>query len=154
MGRKKELRSLDEVLKEDFTYSTDTGTLYRLGDPSGTLDSRGYLVVTIKNRQYKVHRCIWFLHYGVWPDNGLDHIDRVKDNNRITNLRDVTQKVNMSNRGIRSDNKSGWSCVSWCNTKLKWCARKQFGETYKFMGYFSCPTKAYLSILEETTNDS
>src|SRR5262245_13925715 len=63
-----------------------------------TIDQRGYLFVWIGRRRYKVHNIIWFLCHGYWPTKEIDHINRVKTDNRIENLRDVDRITNSHNR--------------------------------------------------------
>jgi malate synthase len=41
---------------------------------------------------------VWFITYGKFPDGVIDHLDGDPSNNRIENLRDVPQRVNMQNR--------------------------------------------------------
>jgi len=125
MGRPKITKPLDDILREDFSYDPIEGIVYRDGIEFGTYDSRGYLIGTVKRKCLKVHRIAWFLYYGDWPKYGIDHINRVKDDNRICNLRDVTQAVNLRNVGLRANNKSGYKNVSWDKTKGKWIARKR-----------------------------
>jgi hypothetical protein len=146
MGRPKITKPLDDILREDFSYDPIKGIVYRDGREFGTYDSRGYLVGTVKRKCLKVHRLAWFLYYGDWPKYGIDHINRVKDDNRICNLRDVTQAVNLRNVGLRSNNKSGYKNVSWDKTKGKWIARKYVDGDYKFLGYFNCPTSAFIAM--------
>jgi hypothetical protein len=103
-------------------------------------------VGTVRRKSLKVHRIAWFLYHGVWPNHGLDHINRVKDDNRICNLRDVPQKVNVRNVGLQVNNKSGYKNVSWDKTRSKWVARKFINGSYKFLGYFNCPTSAFFAM--------
>ena len=64
----------------------------------------GYITCTltmeIKGRKitFIVARLCWLLHYGDWPENTIDHIDRNPLNNKIENLRDVTQAENNRNK--------------------------------------------------------
>jgi hypothetical protein len=64
---------------------------------NGSIDRYGYLIVKIKGKQWKAHRLAWAKHYGVAPSYNIDHIDRNKLNNRISNLRDVPQVLNVQN---------------------------------------------------------
>jgi hypothetical protein len=76
------------------------------GRPAGTL-VRGRLTVQIDRQKYHYGRLAWFLFHGVWPDGVVDHIDGDPSNNRLENLRDVSQTVNMRNQKMRCTNTSG-----------------------------------------------
>jgi hypothetical protein len=68
----------------------------------GHLDRDGYRRVILKDKGRFVancaaHRLVWFLHHGAWPKQVIDHINRVKLDNRVENLRDVSAAENMLN---------------------------------------------------------
>jgi len=109
-----------------------------VGDLAGTPDTRGYLVINLLGRQWKVHRLVWLKEYGYLPKYNIDHINGIKDDNRPSNLRDVPQKVNVNNpkNRIRSNNTSGYKNVSWCKVKKKWVVRKWVCGKYVHLGYF------------------
>lgn len=86
-----------------------------------TADGHGYYVGAVFHKQYISHRVIWAMAYGEWPDK-IDHINGVKTDNRIANLRSVTQAENLRNAALRSDNKSGVSGVHWQENLGKWRA--------------------------------
>ncbi|WP_425359496.1 HNH endonuclease signature motif containing protein [Borborobacter arsenicus] len=67
----------------------------------------------------KIHRIIWFLEKGCWPDV-IDHIDGDGLNNRIDNLRDVSQAENMRNAARPNDNTSGRVGVSRLHRTDHW----------------------------------
>lgn len=67
------------------------------GKEAGTLCKKGYLEVTFLNKKIRCHNIAWYLFYKKWPNNYLDHVNRIKTDNRIENLRDVTHKENMQN---------------------------------------------------------
>lgn len=69
----------------------------------------GYKVITLNNKIYRAHRLAWLIVYGKWPKNEIDHIDGDHFNNKIDNLRDVPNSVNMKNLSIRIDNKTGYN---------------------------------------------
>ena len=67
------------------------------GTRAGTINPGGYRVIIFKKKNYLEHRLIWYLIYGTWPDKDIDHINRVKDDNRIENLRLITESDNSRN---------------------------------------------------------
>lgn len=74
---------------------------------AGTLKKTNYRQVTINHKRYTVHRLAWLIVYGEWPKNDIDHIDKDRRNNKITNLRDVTNSENQKNRSMNRNNTSG-----------------------------------------------
>ena len=146
VGRPLITEPLEDILKRDFSYCPRSGLLFRKGKECGAPDTKGYLIVSVRRKSLKVHRVCWFLHYGVWPSGVIDHINRVTDDNRLCNIRDVSQKVNTRNSKIRADNKSGYKGVSWDKARNSWVAREKVEGVYKFRGYHRCPTAAYLTL--------
>jgi len=66
----------------------------RPGTVVGTHDKLGYRVTRIKNKTYRIHRLVWLWHHNSWPKQTIDHINHVRDDNRIENLRDVSHMIN------------------------------------------------------------
>src|SRR6185369_7852191 len=101
--RKRELPSTAEMLAEidrTFRYDRATGKLFwkiserpqqswLIGREAGGADGHGYLAVRVFNHRLKVHRIIWLLEHGEWPNMMLDHINGDLLDNRIANLRVV-----------------------------------------------------------------
>jgi hypothetical protein len=91
-----------------FTYDPDTGVVIRNMETGGQVkgaivssrNSQGYIRVQIDEVEYKLHRVIWKLYYKEEPadDQVIDHINRVRDDNRIGNLRLCSQRDNGNNR--------------------------------------------------------
>ena len=120
-----------EELHKLFHYDPATGLLIRkipagnrgkAGTVVGTLENTGYLTVRIKNKNYLVHRIIWFMHHGYFPEHDLDHINRIRHDNRIENLREVSRSCNMKNSNLREDNSSKVKGVCWHKKGKKWKA--------------------------------
>lgn len=118
-----------------FNYNPETGILTnrigghgkKVGKEAGNLSSNGYRVVCIYGKKYKVARIIWFYFYGQWPTAEIDHDDRIRDNNRISNLFDRTSSENSHNRKKYSNNISGINGVRWNNQRNKWNAYIGYG---------------------------
>jgi hypothetical protein len=95
----------------------------RAGTLAGTLGRDGYVIICIKKRTYRAHRLAWLHITGSWPENQIDHKNRVRNDNRLCNLRDCSGTVNQHNSGLRSDNKSGLRGVSYNQKRQKWEVR-------------------------------
>jgi hypothetical protein len=91
----------------------------RVGSRAGHVGNRGYRIVVVNSRQYMEHRLIWIMH-GNDPVEMLDHIDGDQLNNRIENLRAVTNSENQRNQKLRKDSTSGIKGVSWISTRKRW----------------------------------
>lgn len=97
----------EDTLAEMIRYDPDTGHLWwkvgggrrHMDRPAGTVNPNGYVQVQINKVLYKAHRLAWFLYHGAWPDGEIDHINRVRDDNRIENLRVVDRMDNAANNG-------------------------------------------------------
>jgi hypothetical protein len=82
-----------------------------------------YWQICIDGQIYRAHRLAWFYVYGEWPKEHIDHIDGCGTNNRIDNLRDVTNQKNHTNTKVAKNNTSGVKGVCWYKPYSKWRAR-------------------------------
>jgi len=140
-----------EYLKEIISYDKVNGLISwikptsiraRKGSCATGKDSGGYLRIGINGVRYRIHRIVWFYIYGKWPEKFIDHINGDKTDNRIENLRDVTQMTNVQNiRKAKSDNKSGTLGV----TKIgnKWRAKINTNGKCRHIGYFDDEESAH-----------
>ena len=107
------------------------------GTVGGYVRSDGYRLIWVSGRQWMVHRLIWIYVNGPIPDGlQIDHINGVRDDNRLSNLRLVTSDENQRNRSMSSNNTSGVAGVSWDGRVKKWRARIQIDGQQKDLGYF------------------
>jgi hypothetical protein len=73
----------------------------------------------------------------------IDHINGDRADNRLCNLREVTQSLNNANSARRRDNTSGFKGVFFCRQKSKWTARiKPPGMKRLHLGFFTDPQDA------------
>lgn len=120
-----------EELRSLFRYEPETGDLYWVAEgkgrikkkPAGTKLNNGYMGVLIGGKRYYSHRVAWALHTGAWPEDQIDHINGVKTDNRIENLRAATNNENGKNYGFNSRNTSGVKGVYYDKENAKWMAQ-------------------------------
>lgn len=92
-----------EELRNAFDYDPETGHIKPKGSTrysairDGKAEYAGYVSVRLNGRQYQAHRVIWAMAHGKWPDGVIDHINGIRSDNRLDNLRDVSQRGNLRN---------------------------------------------------------
>lgn len=118
-----------------FTWLVAKGSAAPSGRRAGTIH-RGYRRITINGVHHYEHRLAWFYVHGKWPTDQIDHENRVKDTNHISNLRPATHAEQQQNRGIRSNNTSGYPGVSWHSQTGKWVAYINADGKRKHLGMF------------------
>ncbi|MFN3833410.1 MAG: HNH endonuclease signature motif containing protein [Allorhizobium sp.] len=101
------------------------------------VNAHGYRRGRVGKRYLLAHRVIWLLHTGSWPAGDIDHIDGVRTNNRLQNLRAVTRQQNMRNQKTRSTNTSGAQGVSWDRRQGQWCVNIMVNGKNLHYGYFN-----------------
>ncbi len=81
----------------------------RAGLRAGSVDkTAGYEQIGIDGKLYRSHRLAWLYVHGSWPAGQIDHINGVRDDNRMANLRDASSDTNNQNRkGANKNNGSG-----------------------------------------------
>lgn len=100
--------------------------------------NHGYWATKVNFVLYRNHRIIWEMVNGPIPKGlHIDHINGVKSDNRITNLRLATPSQNAINKPMYASNTSGKTGVSFCNTRKKWLASIVYSGSNRHLGYFS-----------------
>lgn len=123
-------------------YDPDSGHLFwktpgrrrRIGVPVGCLSRDGYLHVGLNKKYYLAHRVSWMLYYGEWPAKHIDHINHLKTDNRIINLRQVSSQENGKNQKFYISNTSGAIGVS--RHYGKWVANITVNGKRIYLGRF------------------
>jgi hypothetical protein len=145
-----------EVYLDAFDYDPDTGLFVWkpraqnqsfntrfAGRPAITVsDSKGYLKGGLYYTNIWAHRVAFFMVHGVEIPHDIDHINGIRTDNRIANLRTVSISENRKNAALRSDNTSGIVGVSWMKTKQRWRARFWDRGTEIHLGLFDCKQEA------------
>lgn len=132
-----------EKIRELFTLDAETGELRwrfpkRFGKVAGALNAQGYVQVVYRYRFYRAHRLVFAFVHGRHPEGMLDHINGIRNDNRPENLREVDAFQNGANRGLGSNNTSGYKGVSWSKSENRWRANvKVRGKTYSIGSFLT-----------------
>lgn len=108
----------------------------RAATRAGSFDAEGYQQIKIDGTVYRSHRLALYLAYGVPPAGEVDHINGVRSDNRLENLRVVSCQQNSRNRKMPACNKSGVVGVCWVSSRGKWMAHIGSGKRQQNLGYF------------------
>ena len=140
-----------ERLQELLHYDPETGIFtnlksrgrVKIGSVAGSKNPNGYIYIAIDSKKYRAHRLAWLYVHGNFPEKCLDHINEVKDDNRIVNLRLATNLENHQNQSSpRTNNTSGFNGVGWHKFSGKWLARIMANGKHKHLGYFDTAEEA------------
>lgn len=144
MGRPKAEFTLD-LVKEVVAYDPESGVFtwlkpaarVKVGDVVGSLDAHGYLVTKIRGNNVKLHRLAWFYMTGELPRE-IDHINRIKTDNRFANLRAVTDgSLQNQNKGLQKNNKTGIRGVQFKRSRKIYIAKLRVHRKQVFYGEFA-----------------
>lgn len=103
---------------------------------AGTPHNSGYRQVSVTPGRYLVHRVAWAVYYSDWPTLDIDHINGIRTDNRIINLRDVSRQTNGRNAFRRPSNTSGQNGVTWDKRRGKWLAQTHVLGKHHHLGSF------------------
>ena len=132
-----------EVARAIWKYSPATGVFKFIhsrgsrcgGHIAGCLDTKGYWRIAYKQRYIRAQNLAWLWVKGEWPTFEIDHRDRIRSNNKWSNLRPATRSEQVINSDIRSDNKTGFRGVYF--DQNKWHAVITFNKQRYYLGTFS-----------------
>lgn len=141
------VEELGEVLKLRLKYNADSGLFTWVDGQcangvAGTLTKKGYIAIKVgyccKQYTIKAHRLAWFFVMGTWPTGQIDHINGMRTDNRIVNLRDVTPRQNSQNK---KHHRSG-KLVGCRLLKGKWDTRIHYAGTTYYLGRYTTEQEA------------
>jgi hypothetical protein len=150
-----------ERLRELLDYDPETG-FFRwavrvssrvcAGDLAGATDTHGYRQIKIDGRLYRSHRLAWLHFYGKWPELDIDHVNGLRDDNRILNLREATKSQNSRNSRRPKNNSSGFKGVCWDGGRRRWiayiCAGNMTGKKSNKIGQYGTAEEAHAAYAE------
>lgn len=108
--------------------------------------SAGYWHGRFCGQDMYAHRVVWMLHYGEWPKECIDHINGIRTDNRIENLRGVSKRVNLKNSKRRVDNKTGVTGVSFDANRCRYNASIRINGKDVYLGRFKTLDEAAAAV--------
>lgn len=149
-------------LRELLKYYPETGVFTRLvsrrcgtaepGDVAGSKrNSEGYLAFMVDRKTYQAHRLAWLYMTGKWPNALIDHINGVKSDNRLCNLREATVSMNKQNmRKARADCVNSGLMGAYLDRRNggRWFSNITANGKRKHLGYFLTPQEAHAAYIE------
>jgi hypothetical protein len=142
-------------LKEVLEYNHDTGLFTwikavevrkradrKVSNVAGYKTNHGYIVIMVKQKEYRAHRLAYLYMTGKFPENDIDHINHIRDDNRWTNLRDATGSQNQANQAKRKNNTSGYKGVSWNERDKRWRAQIKYMNKHIHIGHYTTAEEA------------
>ena len=127
-------------LKALISYNPETGdfTWIKSGKPAGSINKKGYLLISLNKVRYYGHRLAWYIQTGEDPgDMEVDHKNHIKSDNSFNNLRPLTHQKNQFNRVVKG--------YSWNKERNKYTAQIGIDGVKKYLGNFDCPLMAHLA---------
>jgi hypothetical protein len=142
-------------LKKLLHYDPDTGVFIRrvktsirndVGSVAGCINGCGYQVINIDYIKHAAHRLAWLYVYGKMPTHTIDHINGIRSDNRMENLRDVPHQTNRKNSFRNKSNTSGINGVHFVKARQHldspWCATIRATGKSINLGYFKSKQEA------------
>lgn len=139
----KEASEVLAFMRNRYSYDAETG-LFRFIDGAkrgkivGRSDGgKGYWRISIGGIHYAAHRLAWLCVNGFWPEFQIDHVNGIKSDNRIANLREASNSQNTMNQGLRVDNSTGHKGVFEDKRTGRFRARITIDGKSKNLGFYS-----------------
>lgn len=138
-GFKKQLLMSVGDIRDLIDYNPETGVLTakvnfsgrQAGSVIGSQTWQGYYAFSLFGKKCFAHRLAWLLHYGEWPSQPIDHINGIKTDNSIRNLRLCSLSQNQFNKPTQKNNTTGVKGVYWNKRDKRYVASVQFnGKKY------------------------
>lgn len=131
------LRYADGVL---FWLKNGNNQYTKAGAKAGHLDRRGYVSIRVFGVSIRAHEVVWALCRGSWPQTDIDHINGIRDDNRIDNLRLSSRSQNLANSKQRSDSLKG---ANFDSRRNKWKSRIMVGYKEIWLGSYDTEMEAH-----------
>lgn len=132
----------------NFFWNVNSGSRAKIGQKLGSYDMYGYLTVRINKKSYKLHRLAWFYVHKIWPENDVDHINGIRNDNRLCNLRCASRKTNLENRTCKSESETGLYGAYYDKRKRKYYSAISHHNIKIHLGMFESAQEAHNAYID------
>jgi hypothetical protein len=134
------------AISKGITYNKETGKVIGVnGCEIGSSTKKGYIIFSIKHNNKKIdiraHHFGWYMIYKKDIEEQIDHINGIKNDNRICNLREVTHQKNQMN-------KNSTKGYSYNKLSRKFQAQIKLDNKSIYLGSFDTPEEARQAYLD------
>lgn len=145
-----------DVVRHWLDYDPETGALTwrrpwglaRVGALVGVINHHGYRVFGFRGKQRQAHRIAWLHYHGEMPLHFIDHVNGVRDDNRICNMRNATPEQNSQNKRVpMPSNRTGLMGVTLHKKTGRWQSAIGHRGTVHYLGLFDSPEAAHAAYL-------
>ncbi len=145
--------------KQEICCDYENGILYRkvitlnTYNRVGTKNKGGYLKFRLNGKTALVHRYLYEKYHNIQlqPNQQINHINHIKNDNRIENLEIVSHQQNQQWLKKHKDNTSGYKGVCWHKQSKKWCANIQVNGKKQHLGLFDDIEEAKQAYIAKAT---
>jgi hypothetical protein len=107
----------------------------KIGYVAGTT-GKGYVRIRVGGELFLAHRLVFLYCFGSMPDEEVDHINGVRNDNRLVNLRQVSRAENSKNKKTPKNNTSGHAGVYFDKQAKKWVAIIKVNRKNIYLGFY------------------
>jgi HNH endonuclease len=124
-------------------YKIPNGARRVVGTRAGHVNKQGYRTIRWNRRTLCASWIVWMYHTGEWPKDTMDHINNVRLDDRIENLREATRSQNcMNKKSFWKKPRSGFRGVKILNGRKRFQAVIKAGTGTHYLGTFDTAEEA------------
>ena len=138
-------------LKEILHYCPETGVFtwrislsrIRIGAIAGTKNHHGFIFIQVSGKKYSAAILAWLYSYGERPKDFINHINNIKDDNRLCNLRESTRQQSCFTSAKARNRTSKMKGVFFSTFKNKWESQARLNYKCINLGAFDTQEEAF-----------